>query len=114
MAKQDKKTVEVSFSVVSVSFEEPKVTILIRRLNEEKGSITRKPVIINPLLTEDENIAMRMADATFQTIATRFGPERTPILVLTWEEYEKLGKPTVNDVIHVTLEGDGDGADASR
>lgn len=89
------------------------IAVAMDRLFEAKGnSVSMRPrESVDSSVSTEERIAMKMGSAMIHTMAGQLEPKLS-VLYLTWEEYEKLGKPTVNDVLTATLEKKGDRIDA--
>lgn len=96
--------VDVRFSVTSVTAIGAVIMLALRRVQEAKGAVPTSQILGR---TEEERIAQRMTQATLSVMKQEIGkasaPWQAPRLPLSWEEYEKLGKPTVNDLLTITL-----------
>ena len=96
--------VEVEYSITAVEVIDDMVILSLRRTQETKSPMM---VPLKPHISEEEQVAQRMAQATMQVVKEEFAkmpsPFERPKLPLSWEEYEKLGKPTINDLLIVTL-----------
>jgi len=95
--------VNVMFSVTSVTTMGAVIMLALRRLQEAKGGVPQAQLLGR---TEEERIAQRMTQATLSMMKqeiTKGSPWESPRLPLSWEEYVELGKPTVNDLLTITL-----------
>jgi len=97
--------VEVSYSITAVEVVGDIVVLSLRRTEEAKSPIMAP---LKAHVSEEEQVAQRMVQATMQAVKAEFAkmpsPFERPKLPLSWEEYEKLNKPTVNDLIRVRLD----------
>jgi len=99
--------VEVGYSITAVEVIGDIVLLSLRRTEEAKSPIMTP---IKPHVSEETQVAQRMVQATMQAVKDELfakmpSPFERPKLPLSWEEYEKLGKPTVNDLLTITLKG---------
>ena len=95
--------VEVVYSITAAEVIGDLVLLSLQRTQESKSPIMTP---VKPRASEEEQVAQRMVQATMQALKEQFAktsPFERPKLPLSWEEYEKLGKPTVNDLLTITL-----------
>lgn len=91
--------VKLKFRVSSVSvLAENKVAILLEDLEEREATIIR--------YYEDKTVSMvtEAIQRTLQLMLPQLRATLQSILVVTFEKYEELGKPTVGDIIELDVE----------
>jgi len=103
--------VEVTYSIIAVEIMGAEVVLSIRRTEEARGPTVlpqRSPIAS----TEEEKIGQRMVQGALEAVKHGLEFTRSPFdrpkIPLSLEEYEKLGKPTVNDLLTVTLVHQGE------
>jgi hypothetical protein len=103
---------EVSYSVVAVSTTvspSSNVKLTLKRVFEEDGGTinTAKP-ITNSSISEEARVGAEMATAVIGELQKKMQYEEFSSLILSLKEYEQLGKPTILDVVTVTIEKRGE------
>ncbi len=117
----EREHVEVSYVVVQVSQipmgpgeDHNVVRIILDKLYEEKGQIrVAMPSPVDLSMSEEERIGQKMVTAGVRAAMMQVSPKSHSVLELSHDEYESLGKPTLNDVLVVRLgkAGGVEGAD---
>ena len=117
------KTIERKVRIVTIQTMGNRIIIHLSLVEPVSIQVTETPkmprledIIVKEPETEEERIAMRMARAYMKelqkfmrsyvpTPPSQRPPLTTPLKIeLTTEEYEKLGKPTVNEYLVLKLE----------